>query len=155
MSDLAISTRVPQDTDTERLLLARLLASAAVKTTGTGLASAARTATTQTADITTNGYRGIIVYLSVTAASGTGGLTLRIRGKDPVSTSYASLTQDSTARIVTGLWSMSFGAGSAAPSGAALTGSSSGFFLPDTIRLEVAHGDASSYTYSLGYCLVP
>jgi hypothetical protein len=155
MSDLALSTRVPQDTDTERLLLARLLASAAVKTTGTGLASAARTATTMTADITTNGYRGIVVYLGVSAASGTGGLTLRIRGKDPVTGNYFSLTQDSATRTTTGSWTMSMGAGASAPSGAALTGSVTGFFLPDTIRLEVAHGDASSYTYSVGYCLVP
>jgi hypothetical protein len=155
MSDLAINTRRPQDTDTERLLLGRLLAAQAVKTTGTGLASAARTTTTQTADIDTTGFRAIVIFFNVTAASGTGGLTLRLRGKDPVTGFYASLTQDSAARTTTGLWTMNVGLGASAPSGASLTGSLTGLPLPDIIRVEVTHGDASSYTYSIGYCLVP
>lgn len=155
MSELNIATRRPQDTDTERMLLARLLAAQAVKTTGTALASAARTTTTQSADIDTTGFRGIVVFFNVTVASGTGGLTLRLRGRDSVTSLYAALTQDSTARTATGFWTMSVGLGVSAPSGATLTGSLTGLPLPDTIRLEVAHGDASSYTYSVGYCLVP
>ncbi len=154
MSDLAITTRVPQDTDTERLLLARLLASVAVKTTGTGLASAARTATTQTADITTNGYRGLVIFLNVTAASGTGGLTLRVRGKCPVSGAYLALGSVTSAVTAIGITGLQFGGGGAGTT-ATVAGGAFGGILPDTIRLEVAHGDASSYTYSVGYCLVP
>lgn len=154
MSDLAIPTRRPQDTDTERMLLARLLAAQAVKTTGTALASAARTTTTQSADIDTTGFRGIVVFLNVTAASGTGGLTMRVRGRDPVSLSFANLVSDGSAITAVSIRSLQFGGGggaSSATSGGGLLGG----LLPDTIRIEVSHGDASSYTYSVGYCLVP
>jgi hypothetical protein len=155
MSDLAITTRKPQDTDTERLLLARLLAASAVKTTGTALASAARTATTQSSDIDTNGYSRIAIFLNVTAASGTGGLNIRIRAKDPVSLGYAPLIISFTA--ITSVQTVPLLAGPGL--GAILAGSNNGCVagvaLPETIRLEVTHADASSYTYSLGYCLIP
>ena len=105
MSDLSLSTRVPQDTDTERLLLASLLASAAVKTTGTGLASAARTATTSSSEISGQGYKGLIVYLAVSAASGTGGLTVRVRGYNPSSASWVVVTSSSAAITAPGAWS--------------------------------------------------
>lgn len=154
MSDLAITTRRPQDTDTERLLLARLLAAQAVKTTGTALASAARTTTTQSADIDTTGFRGIVVFLNVTAASGTGGLTMRVRGRDPVSTNFVALASVGSAVTAIGITALQFGGGGAVTS-AGVTGGAMGGLLPDIIRIEVAHGDASSYTYSVGYCLVP
>jgi len=51
---------------------------------GTALASAARTVSTLSSDIATNGCKGIIVYLNVTAAAGVGGLRLNLLLKDPV-----------------------------------------------------------------------
>src|SRR5690242_4107854 len=55
-------------------------------TEGTLLAEAARTATTYAAAPLTNpSARGVTLWLNITAASGTGGLILRVRGYDPVS----------------------------------------------------------------------
>lgn len=154
MADLPITTRKPQDTDTERLLLARLLDATATKTTGTALASAARTASTNSSNITTGGASSIVVYLAVTVASGTGGLTMRIRGIDPVSGSAVPLLTATTAITATGSTAYCIGVGVGAVSGATV-GVIGGVPLPDTIRIDVVHGDASSYTYSVGYSLIP
>lgn len=155
MTDLNPLTVLPQKEDDVKALLGRLLYGANKKRTATALASAARTATTQSADIDTTGFRAIVLFFSVSVASGTGGLTLRLRGRDPVTSAYMSLTQDATARTTVATWTMAVGSGCSAPSGALLNGSLTGFPLPDIIRVEVSHGDASSYTYSVGYCLVP
>jgi hypothetical protein len=154
MSDLAITTRKPQDTDTERLLLARLLAASSVKTTGTALASSARTATTQSSDIDTTGYRAALFFLNITAASGTGGLQFTLRGKDPVTGYYVWLGRSTVNTTTTTTLAFCAGLGVGGISGVvAGAGGNIGVPLPETIRIEVTHGDASSYTYSVGYCL--
>lgn len=94
---------------------------------------------------------GVLVTLNVTAASGTGGLTVRINGIDLASAGTFTLNSAPTAVTSTGTYTYAiypFGAVGNA------TQSTSGY-LPRNFNVSVSVGDASSYTYSLGYCLLP
>lgn len=121
-----------------------------------GLALAARTATTQSTDINAAGYKGIIILLYVTAASGTGGLTIRLRYKDDILTQYFSLSQSSVNVIATGGWVYQHapGTGTVVTAGLGNAGSAAGV-LSDLVRVEIVHADASSYTYQVNIVLVP
>jgi hypothetical protein len=119
---------------------------------GTAIASAARTATTSSADITNHNARGIAVVLDVSAASGSGGLQVSIQAKDPVTGNYAALNSAPTAVTSTGtrvyeLYPGAVGGGSGIAQVANVA-------LPRTFRITVTHGDGSSYTYSVGYTLI-
>ena len=113
--------------------------------------------TTRTATWTSPTYlskteAGILVVLDVTSASGTGGLTLRINAQDSAGSVSVPLNSAPTAVTATGTTSYAvypFGAISGA-----LTQSTSGY-LPREFSITVTHGDSSSYTYSVGYCLLP
>lgn len=117
----------------------------------TGLASAARTSTTTTGDITNHNARGIIVYLNVTAASGTGGLQVQVFAKSKngifkaINTLPTAVTSNAT---------LTYGFYCAAGSSAYNFNQMNGGVLPRTFYIQVTHGDASSYTYSLDYDLV-
>lgn len=126
------------------------------RSTGTLLASAARTATTTSAlTLDTTGYDTITLMLSITAASGTGGLTLRLEMQDPVSGIWMGLGADTTARTTTNQLGFQFGPGSPGTQTGISTFSTlfkqCAFTGP--IRVTVAHGDASSYTYAVTYSL--
>ncbi len=115
------------------------------------LVSAARTATTDSTD-QNNGYaRGVLVHLNVTAASGTGGLTVRVQAKDPVSGAYVSL--NAAPAVVTAVGTFAYLLYPGAGAGGLTQATSGG--LPRTWRVQVTHGDASSYTYSVGAVLLP
>lgn len=116
---------------------------------GTALTSAARIATTNSADIVNYNHRGIILFLNVTVASGTGGLQVQIQTKDPVSGNYVSTNTAPTAITATGFTAYFVFPGINAGGSQASSG-----FIGRTIRVRVTHGDASSYTYSVGYVLV-
>lgn len=120
---------------------------------GTVLASAARTAQTSSADQTNHNARGVICVVETTAASGTGGLTLIIQGKDPVSGSYYSLFAAAAAITAIGTNAYAIYPGIAT---AAVLGYKGGanLILPRTWRIVVNVGDASSYTYSVSYSYV-
>lgn len=97
---------------------------------------------------------GILVVLDVTAASGTGGLSLRINAREP--DSHAGTTTPWTVALNT------------APTPVTTTGgftytlypwkaagpASTNFYLPRTFSITVEHGDSSPYTYSIGYQLL-
>lgn len=117
---------------------------------GTALANAARTATANSADITNVNCRGLSVWLNVLLASGTGGLTVRVQAKDPTSGQYYPINTAPAAIITTGIFLHAVYPGAA---GGALT-QTTGQPVPRTFRVQVTHGDASSYTYSVGYCLL-
>lgn len=121
-------------------------------TEGTLLASAARTATTVSPIQTNHNARGVIVWLNVTLASGTGGLQVRVQGQCPVSAAVAGMNAAPTAIIATGLVGYAFYPGSVA-TGAGIVQVSS-VPLPRTWQVSVTHADGSSYTYSLGYSLI-
>lgn len=116
---------------------------------GTLLASAARTTGPTTAIQKNYNAKGVIIYLNITAASGTGGLRVFIQMIDPVSGSVTNINAAPTAIIATGLYtyaiypSMSSGA----------TQATSGV-LPRSWNVWIQELDASSYTYSLGYSLM-
>lgn len=119
---------------------------------GTALASAARTVSTLSADIINYNHSACIAYLNVTSASGTGGLQLQFEGKDPVSGTYRLLNSLPTAIIATGITAYAIGLGVAnLTSGIAQI---CGVPLPRTWRIRITAGDASSYTYSVGYALI-
>ena len=115
------------------------------------LASAARTTTTTSADQTNQNARGVVVYVNVTAASGTGGLQLAIQGKDPVSGGYKTLNTLPTAITATGLYVYEL------YPGCSTTGNLAAVYaqvLPRTWRIQMNAGDGSSYTYSIGCSLI-
>ena len=116
-------------------------------TKGTLLASAARTATTTSADQTNYNARGVVLFLNVTAVSGTGGLQTRLRYIDPISATQQYASVAPTVVTATGLFIYVFYVGAAAGNVAAATS----LVLPRDWAASVVHGDASSYTYSLGY----
>lgn len=111
------------------------------------LESAARTATTATAQQKDPAMHSVRLYLDVTAASGTGGLTVQIRGYDRVSGAAAAIAKDTAAITAAGLYVFEL-----APSIAAADTQrrvALAAYLPVEWDVNVVHGDGSSYTYSL------
>jgi hypothetical protein len=155
--DLNPTTILPQKEDDEKALLQRFLYGRSKKVTGVALASAARTATTQSADIDLTGYSALAVFHNCTVASGTGGLTITLRGKDPISGTYVQIANLNIAKTSAVGNVVCFGPGCGVVNlgtlGAGHGGA--GVCLPDTVRIEVGHADGSSYTYSVGFCKIP
>lgn len=125
-------------------------------TQGTLLASAAGTAARVSADQTNYNAKGVILILDITVASGTGGLIPRIQIKDPVSGNYVNLNVAPTAVTATGSYAfeLSPGASTAGGAGAFLVNQRTAGSLPRLWRVSVSVGDATSYTYSVGYSLI-
>jgi len=110
--------------------------------------------TTQTSAAQTNyNCRGIILFLNITAASGTGGLTPQVQMVDPGGTGAAAAqVAIGTAQTTTGLKVYQIYPGVATPG--ALTAQAQQI-VPRTFKLLVAVGDSSAYSYTLSYCLIP
>lgn len=142
---IILSSRIPQTDDSASVLLAKLLAVQAQRVTGVALAAATRNSTTQSAIIDCTGFRGIIIYLRVTAVPGVETVRVTIRGIDPASGFSAVLIQAAAVSAVS------------APTVIAGPGYQSNMALPDQIRIEVTHSPSPSgnFDYSVGYCLVP
>lgn len=121
--------------------------STAIKTQRGLLASAVRTATNATPIQKDPVAQFLRVYLNVSAASGTGGLTLVIRGYDKTSGNAAKLTTGGGAIITTGIFVFEL----------ASSGQVAGGDVKETVSrplpcqwdVQIAHGDASNYTYSV------
>jgi hypothetical protein len=94
---------------------------------------------------------GMIAYLNITVASGTGGLSLVLEEQDHVSGTWNQIAA-TTGTTATGLVTLKIKAAIAA---IAATGTKVAVqdILPANWRLRVVHADASSYTYSLGIVL--
>jgi len=113
---------------------------------GTALASGARTTTQTLPDISTGGCQFLNVVLDMTTA-GTGSVTLTINGKDPASGKYylilsgAAVTTNSTNRYKVG------------PTVTASANVTAQDYLPENIQLVATANNANSATYSLGYSL--
>jgi hypothetical protein len=123
---------------------------------GTALASATRTATTTSAAITNHNCRGIIAFLNVTAASGTGGLGLVFLMVDPVSGNTAKISTTSGTGSITATGQYLYMLGPGASTGATATDYklAANGQLPRTFKVQVTHADGSNYTYSVGYSLI-
>jgi hypothetical protein len=119
----------------------------------TVLPSAARTANTSSATFTQSGYRGIRIWLTVTVASGTGGLKVFLRQKNPIDGNMYEVNAGGAlvTTAVTRVYDI-------APSVGAASGfiqESLGRQLGQTWDVLVTHGDATSYTYSVAVEMLP
>jgi hypothetical protein len=120
----------------------------------TALASAARTAAVNSADLVNFNARGVVVTIDITAGGGAGSLTVKLTGKDQVSGKYVTLFSTG-ALAAPGVSTYSFqvfpGATPVAQvSGTPATVGKADFLVPRIWRIEVTVGDTTSYTYSIG-----
>lgn len=114
------------------------------------LASAARTATTSSADQTNHNARGVLVTLDVTAVTDTPSITLVVQAK--MGNNYEALLTASAAVTATGTHSYIVYPGVGAASGDVTQ--VAGFPLPRTWRVTLTHGDSDSITYSVESSLI-
>lgn len=109
------------------------------------LASAARTASNDTADQRTPGdARGFAVTINVTAASATPSVVFTIQRKDPVSGAYSTVLASAA---ITGVGTTVLRVYPGLTAAANLTAND---LAPDTWRVSIAHADGDSITYSVG-----
>ena len=96
-------------------------------------------------------WRGCVIYLNISQASGTGGLTIELEFKDPASGNYDAVFVAPAAKNTTGLFSYII-----YPSTGLITdnGGSADVMLPRTWRIAVSPGDSSAYTYSVGCSMI-
>lgn len=111
-------------------------------------ASAARTASHDSADQTNYNARGIQLVIDVTAVVADPSVVFTIQGKDPSSGKYYTLLA-SAAIVGTGTTVLRI-----FPSATVTANVSANDFIPRTWRVSVAHADADSITYSVGYSLL-
>lgn len=109
--------------------------------------SAARTATLNTGDLNNLNGRTAMVVLDVTVASGTGGLQVVFQGKDSLTGNYYNLNATPTAVTATGTKAYVVGAAGGTVAGNVVQATINP--IPRTWRVQVIHGDSSSYTYSM------
>lgn len=113
---------------------------------GTLLASAARTATVSSSDMTNPGFTGVMVIVTSTAFALTPSITCTIQGKNPVTGAYytilasAAITDGSTTRILTVL-----------PGATASANVTINMGIPKIWRVTMTHSDTDSITYSVAY----
>jgi hypothetical protein len=112
------------------------------------LPSATRTSTTTSADQDNPYWKGLVVYLNITQASGTGGIQLNVQFKDPASGTYVVMLQDSV-RTTTGFHKFILYPASNLAGDVATVAP-----LSRTWNIQVSHGDSSNYTYSVGASLI-
>lgn len=115
---------------------------------GTLLASAQRNADTDTATMTNYNAKGVMLFLRISATSGTGGLKPILILDGPVEGSIWYLTAGS-AQTATALYVYTIYPG-------VTSGGTERFSapLPRTWKVRIQHQDASNYTYSLGYSYI-
>lgn len=116
-----------------------------------GLPLAARTAGASLPNLSGLGHRGVRVYLDITAASGTGGLSVILRAVGPRGT-IAPLNTGGSPQTTTGLKVYDFYPNAAAAAAGVVDAASRR--LPKLFELAVTAGDGSSYTYQLDYELL-
>lgn len=126
------------------------------------LASAARTATTNGADQTNYNGRGVALTINVTVEAATETLSLKVQGKDPISSNYFDIVDfgvvynaTTDAPTITRTFVMYPGVLAADFIGITGNGTSgkSGL-LPRTWRPVVTHSASGSFTYSLASAVI-
>lgn len=111
------------------------------------LASAARTATLNSADFTNYNHRGVIVTLDVTASADTPSITLQIEHKDLGGSKYEILLLTTAAVTGAGVHTYIVYPGIGAASDDVVQ--VAGFPLGRIWRVTVTHADGDSITYSV------
>lgn len=112
------------------------------------LTSAARTVQTSSPLQTLPWNACATFYLDITAASGTGGLKLRIDVTDPLSGASATYCPALPSAAIVAIGLYVFQVGPFSETNMSLTGNW-GTIMPLQWKATVTVGDASSYTYSL------
>lgn len=115
---------------------------------GTAFASAARTASANSADVTNYNSRGVHVVIDVTAITATPSVTFTIQGKDALSGAYYTVLASAA---ITGVGTTAL---RVYPALTAAANTVANDVLPRTWRVAAVHGDADSITYSVGYSLI-
>lgn len=120
---------------------------------GVLLPSAARTANTTVPNQTNENARGVLLILNITGGQATGGLQPVIQYVDPISGSTPAPAAPAAAVLAAGKYGYVLypGIGAAAND----VKQAINAVLPRTWNVVIIHGDGSSYTYSLSYCLLP
>jgi hypothetical protein len=108
------------------------------------LASAARTATTNSGDIETRAGRGVHVVIDATAAAATPSVVFTIQGKDATSGAYYTILASAAVTGVSTTVLRVF------PGATAAANLAANDCLPATWRVLATAGDADSLTYSVG-----
>lgn len=117
-------------------------------TEGTVLASAARTASVNSADLINYNSRGLHLIINVSALAATPSIIATIQGKCPISGTYYTILAG-VAITTTGINIIKV-----YPGISAVVGASASDLLPRTWRVAMTHGDADSITYSVAFALV-
>ena len=113
----------------------------------TVFSSTPRTATENSADLSNPYARGVVLVIDVTAVTATPSVVFTVKGKSTLGTDYTILT--SAAITATGQTVLRIYPGLTAS--ANVTASD---VLPATWRVEAAHGDTDSITYSVSANLI-
>lgn len=114
----------------------------------TVLASAARTATTNSADQVNYNGRGVWVALNVISVPGTDTVQFKIQGKESLQGNYEDLLS-SPAYATTGTRFLRL-----YPGLTAVVNATANDILPRTWRVAVTHSAATSFTYSVFACVI-
>lgn len=112
------------------------------------LTSAARTATTNSADFINRNCRGMHIYIDVTAIVTAPSIVVTIQGKDATSAGYYDILI-SPAITAVGVQILKV-----YPSIGAIANQAAADILPRTWRVTVTHANANSITYSVGANMV-
>lgn len=112
----------------------------------TALASAARTTTTNSSDLTNYNAKGVVVTIDCTANASTAGVTVSIAYKCTLSGKYVTLLTSATlfGSSATGTSSLYLYPGQTVAANVSVSTP-----LPRVWRVTVTHGDGSSITYSV------
>jgi hypothetical protein len=114
------------------------------------LESAARVATNQTPDqYNYAGHKGLHLFINVTAITATPSVVFTIQGKDSITGNYYTLLV-SAAIVATGVTTLKIYPGLVVAGNLAAND-----VLPLVWRVNCAHGDADSITYSITADLLP
>lgn len=113
------------------------------------LASAARTASVNSADFTNYGYRGLHVVIDATALAATPSVVFTIQGYSPVGDDYYTILASAA---VTGAGQTILRVFPGATAAANLVAND---YVPGIWRVSAVAGDADSLTYSVAASLLP
>ena len=114
---------------------------------------ATRTAYTQSSTIIADGFKGVHWWIDVTAASGTGGLTMQLITIDPIRNTILGGFIFHTA-INSVILASGFIYPGARENQTNNIIASLPLIVPPRFRFSIIHADASNYTYSLNYAFI-
>ena len=100
-------------------------------------------------DMINDWWQKLILVMEVTAASGTGGLRLRLQGKIPGGGNFFPLNEDAPFVTATGTYVYLWYPGADIGQSQANVVQAQSVMIPSVWRFSVEVGDASAYSYSI------